>query len=58
MEVELTTLDIASVKVDRLHELLMNLPIVEKPLTIILINCDNQTTTACRFAKLRVSPTI
>jgi hypothetical protein len=31
MEVELTTLDIATVKADWLRELLMDLPIVEKP---------------------------
>jgi hypothetical protein len=31
------------VDADWLCELLMNLPIIEKPLPIILMNCDNQT---------------
>jgi hypothetical protein len=39
MEAELTTLD--TVEVDWLRELLMDLPIVEKPLSAILMNCDN-----------------
>jgi hypothetical protein len=43
MEVELTALDTATIKVNWLHELLMDLPIVEKPLPKILINYDNQT---------------
>jgi hypothetical protein len=43
MEVELIALDTATVEADWLHELLMDLPIVEKPLSIILMNCDNQT---------------
>jgi hypothetical protein len=42
MEAELTSLDIATVQVDWLRELLMDLPIVEKPLPVILMNCDNQ----------------
>jgi hypothetical protein len=43
MEAELATLDTATVEADLLHELLMDLPIVEKPLPAILMNCDNQT---------------
>jgi hypothetical protein len=31
------------VKADWLRELLMDLPIVEKPLSAIFMNCDNQT---------------
>jgi hypothetical protein len=43
MEAELTTFDTTSVEADWLRELLMDLPIVEKPLSVILMNCDNQT---------------
>jgi hypothetical protein len=43
MEVELTTLDTASAEVEWLRELLSNLPVVEKPIPAILMNCDNQT---------------
>jgi hypothetical protein len=43
MEVELTTLDTTTVKADWFRELSMDLPIVEKPLSAILMNCDNQT---------------
>jgi hypothetical protein len=42
MEAELAALDIATVEVDWLCELLMDLPIVKKYLPIILIKCDNQ----------------
>jgi hypothetical protein len=42
IEVEFTALDTATVEADRLHELLMDLHIVEKPLPIILMNGDNQ----------------
>ena len=42
MEAELTTLDTATVEAGWLHELLMDLPIVEKPIPPILMNCDNQ----------------
>jgi hypothetical protein len=42
MEAELTTLDTTTVKVDWLRELLMYLPIIEKPLPTIVMNCDNQ----------------
>jgi hypothetical protein len=41
--VELTSLDTTTVEADWLCELLMDLPIVEKPLPAILMNCDNQT---------------
>jgi hypothetical protein len=43
MEVELAALDTATVEVKWLRELLMDLPIVEKPVPAILMNCDNQT---------------
>jgi hypothetical protein len=43
MEAELATLDTATVEVDWLRELLMDLPIVEKLLPAILMNYDNQT---------------
>jgi len=43
MEAELTALDTATVEAEWLRELLMDLPIVEKPLPAILMNCDNQT---------------
>jgi hypothetical protein len=42
MEAELTALDTATVEADWLRELLMDLPIVEKPLPAIMMNCDNQ----------------
>ena len=43
MEAELMALDIASTKAEWLRELMMDLPMVEKPIPAILINCDNQT---------------
>jgi hypothetical protein len=43
MEAELTALDTATVESDWLRELLMDLPVVEKPMPAILLNCDNQT---------------
>jgi hypothetical protein len=42
MEVELTDLDIATVESEWLRELLMDLPVVEKTVPAILLNCDNQ----------------
>jgi hypothetical protein len=42
MEAELTTLDIVTFEADWLCELLMDLPIIEKPLPAILIYCDSQ----------------
>ena len=41
-EAELTTLDTASVEAEWLHELLMDLPVVQKPMPDISMNCDNQ----------------
>ncbi|KAK1615396.1 hypothetical protein QYE76_020913 [Lolium multiflorum] len=43
MEAELTALDTAIVEAEWLRELLMDLPMVEKPIPAILMNCDNQT---------------
>ncbi|WVZ61048.1 hypothetical protein U9M48_010979 [Paspalum notatum var. saurae] len=46
IEAELTALDTASVEADWLRELVMDLPVVEKPIPAILMNCDNQTVIA------------
>ncbi|WVZ71732.1 LOW QUALITY PROTEIN: hypothetical protein U9M48_020279 [Paspalum notatum var. saurae] len=46
MEAELAALDTVSVEADWLRELLMDLPVVEKPIPAILMNCDNQTAIA------------
>nr|AAW57815.1 putative polyprotein [Oryza sativa Japonica Group] len=43
MEAELTALDTATVEAEWLRDLLMDLPIVEKPVPAILMNCHNQT---------------
>nr|AAM00978.1 Putative retrovirus-related pol polyprotein from transposon Tnt 1-94 [Oryza sativa Japonica Group]AAP53107.1 retrotransposon protein, putative, Ty1-copia subclass [Oryza sativa Japonica Group] len=43
IEAELTSLDTAIVEAEWLRELLMDLPMVEKPVPAILMNCDNQT---------------
>ena len=43
MESKLTALDTATVEADWLHRLLNDLPVVEKPVSGILMNCDNQT---------------
>ena len=43
MEAEFTTLDTATVEAEWLRELLLDLPIVEKPILAILMNYDNQT---------------
>ena len=43
MEAELTALDTTTVEDEWLRELLMDLPIVVKPIPAILMNCDNQT---------------
>ena len=43
MEVELIALDTVTVEAKWLCELLMDLPIVEKPIPAIIMNCDNQT---------------
>jgi hypothetical protein len=42
MEVELTALDTATIEAEWLRELLMDLPVVEKPIPAIPMNCDNQ----------------
>ena len=43
MEAELIDLDTATIEAEWLRELLMDLPVVEKPVLAILMNCDNQT---------------
>jgi hypothetical protein len=43
IEEELTTLDTATVEAEWLREFLMDLPMVEKPIPAILMNCDNET---------------
>jgi hypothetical protein len=43
METELTALDTTGAEAEWLHELLMDLPVVEKPIPAISMNCDNQT---------------
>ena len=43
MEAELTALDTSCTEPEWLRELLMELPVVEKPIPAILMNCDNQT---------------
>ena len=43
MEVELTALDTATVEAEWLRELLGDLPVVDKPIPAISMNCDNQT---------------
>ena len=42
MEAELTALDTTTVEAEWLRELLMDLPMVEKPVPAIFMNCDNQ----------------
>jgi hypothetical protein len=43
MEAELTALGTATVEAEWLRELLMDLPVVEKPIPAVLMKCDNQT---------------
>jgi hypothetical protein len=43
MEAELTALDTTSVEAEWLRELLMDLPVVQKHVLVISMNCDNQT---------------
>ena len=43
MEAELIALDTASSEAEWLRDLLMDLPVVEKPIPAISMNCDNQT---------------
>ena len=42
MEAELAALDTATVEAEWLRELLMDLPVVEKPVPAISMKCDNQ----------------
>jgi hypothetical protein len=42
MEAELAALDTTTVEAEWLRELLMDLPVVEKPVPAISMNCDNQ----------------
>ena len=46
MKAELTALDTVTVEAEWLRELLMDVPVVEKPIPAILMNCDNQTVIA------------
>ena len=43
MEAKITSLDTTTVEAEWLRELLTDLPMVEKPIPAILMNCDNQT---------------
>jgi hypothetical protein len=43
MEAELTALDTATVESEWLREFLMDLLVVEKPVSAILLYCDKQT---------------
>ena len=43
MEAELAALDTAGAEAEWLHEFLLDLPVVEKPIPAISMNCDNQT---------------
>jgi hypothetical protein len=43
IEAELTALDTACIEAKWLHELLMDLPVIEKLISAISMNCDNQT---------------
>jgi hypothetical protein len=43
MEAELTSLDNAGAEAEWLRDLLMDLPVVEKLIPAISMNCDNQT---------------
>jgi hypothetical protein len=43
MEAELTALDTAGSEAKWLRDLLMDLPVVEKPIPSISMDCDNQT---------------
>jgi hypothetical protein len=43
MEVELVALESATTEAEWLKELLMDLPLVDKPVPVILLHCDNQS---------------
>ncbi|KAK1606274.1 hypothetical protein QYE76_029947 [Lolium multiflorum] len=55
MEAELTALDTATVEAEWLRELLMDLPVVEKPIPAIPMNCDNQTVIVKVLGALRAT---
>ena len=42
MEAKLIALDTAGIEAKWLRELLIDLPVVEKPIPAISMNCDNQ----------------
>jgi hypothetical protein len=42
MEAELAALDTVGAEAEWLRELLLDLPVVEKPIPAIFMNCDNQ----------------
>jgi hypothetical protein len=46
LEAELAALNTTTIEAEWLRELLMDLPVVEKPIPAILMNCDNQTVIA------------
>jgi len=52
MEAELTALDTATAEAEWLRELLMDLPIIEKPIPAILMNSDKQTV-CCQSEQLK-----
>jgi hypothetical protein len=43
IEAELTALDTTNTEVEWMHELLIDLSVVQKPIPTILTNCENQT---------------
>ena len=43
MEAELAALDTAGAEAEWLRDFLLDLPVVEKPIPAISMNCDNQT---------------
>jgi len=43
MEAELAALDTAGAEAEWLCDFLLDLPVVEKPIPTIFMNCDNQT---------------
>ena len=43
MEAELAAVDTATAEAEWLRELLLDLPVVEKPIPAIMMKCDNQT---------------
>jgi hypothetical protein len=43
IEAELTALDTTNTEVEWMHELLIDLSVVKKPIPTILMNCENKT---------------